>query len=203
MASKALPSPEVLRQLLRYEPETGKLFWREREQDWFLSKRACASWNSRYAGKEALNTVNTHGYLQGTLLTEKVQAHRVAWAIQCGAFAVCCIDHIDGNRANNKWGNLREATYEQNNQNRKTSSRSKSGTKGVTWNPARKMWQARIGAGGRRMFLGLFSEKSDAARAYHDASVAMHGDFRKAVTPDEEALRKGDLVIRQRDVACP
>lgn len=46
MAKHPIPTPEILRQLLDYRPETGKLFWREREGN--------ARWNTGYAGKEAL-----------------------------------------------------------------------------------------------------------------------------------------------------
>jgi hypothetical protein len=71
---KALPSPEVLRQLLRYEPETGKLFWLPRSEHWFRATsgrsaiHACANWNARYAEREAFTSVDQNGYRVGTVL---------------------------------------------------------------------------------------------------------------------------------------
>src|SRR5690625_5199426 len=53
MADKILPTPEQLRELLRYEPETGKLYWKARPAELFKDKRSHGAWNARYAGKEA------------------------------------------------------------------------------------------------------------------------------------------------------
>ena len=66
MATKPLPSQEVLRQLLRYEPETGKLFWRERTPDMFSAdgrdpEWKARNWNSKLAGREAFNPPVTAG----------------------------------------------------------------------------------------------------------------------------------------------
>ena len=63
MANKPIPSPEALRQLLSYDPKTGKLFWKERGPEWFrdtegrTAQHACKNWNARYAGEEAFTSV--------------------------------------------------------------------------------------------------------------------------------------------------
>jgi hypothetical protein len=215
MATKDLPSPDVLRQLLRYEPDTGKLFWRKRGPEWFLSLRSWKRWNTCFADRMAMNQANTHGYMQGTLLSRKEQAHTVIWIMQTGRPPKVCIDHKDGCRSNNRWDNLREATVAENNRNRRLNGSSASGVKGVTWNKARSKWQARIVTDGTHVFLGLFETVDGARKAYRSASCNLHGAFVRntepgikahaaalAVTPDETALRTGDLVIRQRDVAC-
>jgi len=64
MANHQLPSPDILRQLLSYDPETGKLMWLKRPADMFPSGRIAASWNARLAGKEAF-TATTGGYFVG------------------------------------------------------------------------------------------------------------------------------------------
>ena len=79
MAKRQLPSPEALRQLLRYDPETGKLFWRDRHD-------MGPQWNGRYAGAEALGAVcKKDGYKRGNLGRSSLRAHRVIWAICHGS----------------------------------------------------------------------------------------------------------------------
>ena len=83
--------PEVVRRLLRYCPEAGKLFWRERTEDLFSDGRhsaahICARWNKRYAGQEAFTALD-NGYRKGAIFNNPHRAHRVIWAIQTGEFA--------------------------------------------------------------------------------------------------------------------
>lgn len=177
MASKALPSPEVLRQLLRYEPETGKLFWRERGPEWFSTYRACRAWNGRYAETEAFTSEDRNGYRQGNLLNHVYRAHRIIWAMQTGQWPNQEIDHRNTLRNDNSWDNLREAGRGQNVSNQRISRRNTSGTKGVSWCKRDSTWRAEIGVGGRTIVLGYFSDKEEAASAYAKASAQMHGDF--------------------------
>jgi len=84
MAKKDLPTPEMLRNLLRYDPETGKLFWQERPVEMFGGKdpqRAQKIFNTRYAGVEAFTCVNAVGYKNGRIFNQGLTAHRVAWAM--------------------------------------------------------------------------------------------------------------------------
>jgi len=53
--ARDLPTPERLRQLLRYEPETGLLFWLARPREMFSTQRAFSTWNARFAGQQAFN----------------------------------------------------------------------------------------------------------------------------------------------------
>lgn len=117
MASKPLPSPEVLRQLLRYEPDTGKLFWLHRAADLFPSKSAAKSWNARFAGAEALATDNGQGYLAGRINGRPLKAHRVVWAISYGEWPIGEIDHINGNPGDNRIANLRAVGRTENTRN--------------------------------------------------------------------------------------
>lgn len=87
------------------------------------------------------------------------------------------VDHIDGNRLNNQKSNLRFATSSQNKMNRGARNDNKSGFKGVSWHKQRQKWTARIMAGNRYLYLGLFSEIKDAAIAYNVAAKKYHKDF--------------------------
>lgn len=185
MATKALPSPEVLRQLLRYEPETGKLFWLPRPLEFFAANSrnpedAKKAWDTRYANAEAFITSSPLGYRYGAIFGLTQRAHRVIWALHSGAWPDQEIDHIDGDRANNKWVNLREATHAENNRNVRRHRDNKSGFKGVSWHARDKIWAARIYANGKNTSLGYFKKAEDAHAAYVAASKELHGVFGRA-----------------------
>jgi hypothetical protein len=87
------------------------------------------------------------------------------------------VDHKDGNGLNNRRDNLRQATRTQNAQNSKMRRSNSSGFKGVCWDKVSESWKAYITIDGKRMHLGLFTRKVDAAKAYADASILGHGEF--------------------------
>jgi hypothetical protein len=173
---KELPSAEVLTELLDYRPKSGKLFWKFRPLRFFETQRGCNIWNGKNAGKEAFTSINK-GYRQGRIFSQTHRAHRVIWAIHTGAWPKDNIDHVDGNRLNNAWVNLREASKTENNRNRSASRNSKSGHKGVFWYKAGKKWHAQITAERQRFHLGYFDEIDDAKAAYQTAAAALHGEF--------------------------
>lgn len=172
MASKALPPPEVLRQLIRYEPETGKLFWLARDEKWFgnsaYSKRSATAWNARFSGKEAFTAPDSNGYLHGHILGVKTSAHRLIWEL-CFSVTPYQVDHINGNRADNRLVNLRNAVGSDNNRNQKIPSTNKSGVIGVSWSEKPKRWLAKIDVHRRQIYLGYFVNFEDACRARKDA----------------------------------
>lgn len=183
MAKRVLPSVELLRKILRYDPESGQLFWKPRDADTFNATPArCAEhtknlWNAQFSGAEAFTALNTTGYRQGSIRSKLYMAHHVAWAIYHGKQAEGEIDHIDGDRTNNRIANLREATRSENQQNKRLYKNNTSEFKGVSWMARDKLWRARIGIGGKRKRLGDFRTIEEAADAYAKASAELHGAF--------------------------
>ncbi len=173
MASKALPSPEVLRQLLRYELDTGRLFWRERGPQWFKStermkpEHFCASWNKRYANTEACSK-NGQGYIAMHILGQKHKAHRVCWAIHYGHWPKGHIDHVNHDRSDNRICNLRSVTQAENNKNRPPQSNS-FGFVGVHKHQSCHRWVASIGHQKKQVYLGIFACVGLAIKARRDA----------------------------------
>ena len=86
-------------------------------------------------------------------------------------------DHIDRDPLNCQRYNLRRATRRQNTQNQKLRSSNESGYKGVSWHKTRKKWQAYIMADYKRQHLGLFLSAKEAAIAYNEAALRLHGEF--------------------------
>lgn len=177
MATKPLPSPDVLRQLLRYEPETGKLFWKVRDRAWFPSGRAHSSWNARYAGAEAFIKKESFGHLVGCVLGKLYKAHRVIWVIVHGEEPAGMIDHVNRDPGDNRANNLRIATYQQNSFNSTKRRGATSKFRGVYFHRVTGKWAATIRDGSTHRHLGLFDTEERAAMAYDSIAVNAHGDF--------------------------
>lgn len=167
--------PHVLRELIEYNPETGVMTWHERPSKFFkqdrqrTAERNASNWNAKNAGKPAL-ACNSHGYLGGRLFDRTVKAHRVAWAIYYGEWPAQAIDHINGDRSDNRISNLRDVTIAENNRNETLRRNNKSGVTGVSWEKLRGKWQARI----RNKCVGYFDDKNDAIAA-RKAAEAVYG----------------------------
>lgn len=189
MAKRSDITPELCRQLLRYEPETGKLFWRSRPASMYsdsvchggvrTAQWAAGAWNNRHSGGEAF-TAKTDGYHVGTILGVMVRAHRVAWAIIYGAWPTAQLDHMNGDRADNRLANLRAVTNFQNHRNEGMSKNNTSGVNGVCWDKQTGKWRATIKIAGRNVCLGRHESKEAAIGARLDANerfgfTARHG----------------------------
>lgn len=157
MAYKTLPPIETLRQRLMYDPDTGKLYWREMQN----SSRGRGMFNTRYANKEAFTCLKD-GYLNGKLEKNNFLAHRIIWAIYHGYEPKLEIDHINGNRSDNRIANLRQVTKAENAQNRKTRRTSKSGIDGVYWVQKIQKWRAVKYENKKARSLGVFENLNDA-----------------------------------------
>lgn len=152
---------ESLKVLLRYDAESGKLFW--------LPRKGEKSFNTRYAEREAITADSGNGYFVGSILGKKVYAHRVIFAM-CNGYWPSIIDHIDGNKANNRIENLRAVTKAENGQNCARSSLNRSGVTGVSLHKNLGKWQATITISGKSKYLGLFTTIDAAAAAREEAA---------------------------------
>jgi hypothetical protein len=110
-------------------------------------------------------SVISSGYRLGAIFNEKHLAHRVIWAMQTGKWPVGDIDHIDGDRLNNRWSNLRLVSHAVNGRNAVLKSSNTSGANGVSYRPDRGKWRARIMVDGREKSLGHFDSYREAVEA--------------------------------------
>lgn len=172
-------SVEQLRELLNYDPETGKLTWRPRPVSLFKGSKLspewdAAKWNARHAGAEALTSPDNKGYLTGGILGRPARAHRVAWAIHWGGWPSEQIDHVNGNVSDNRIQNLRSVSNAENQRNQCTPKNNSSGAVGVTYNQRYDNWRAFITAKGKKLHLGCFRDFNDALKARREAE-ALYG----------------------------
>ena len=87
------------------------------------------------------------------------------------------IDHRDRNGLNNTKNNLRTCTESQNGANQRPQKGRSSNYKGVCWNKNKKKWQAQIQARKKHIYLGLYNDETEAAKAYNKAAIKLFGEF--------------------------
>ena len=161
---------EVLHELLRYEEDTGKLFWRERPRKFFSSDQYHTIWNKKNAGNEALKASN-QGHLVGSILGKHYISHRVIWAMYYNKWPEKQIDHINGVRNDNRIENLRDVTPQENSRNQKLSTLNTSGHFGVNYEKRRNYWYSLIVVNHKSIYLGSFKNKEDAIAARKAAEI--------------------------------
>lgn len=159
-------SHEELISLLCYDRETGV----------FSHRNAGGRWGEIPAGT-TVGGLDDMGYVRITIgRGRRYRAHRLAWFYVTGEWPIGDIDHIDGNRSNNCFANLRAVSRQVNLQNRKKRNplNTKSGLIGAVWSEAAKRWTSRIRAGGKLVYLGLFDTPEEAHNAYVAAKRRLH-----------------------------
>jgi len=188
---KQLPSQEILRERLHYDPATGRLYWLARAATTFPTDDprgqhwAANAYNSHHAGKEAFTSTDRRGYRRGKIDDVVYQAHRVIWKMVYGTDPDT-IDHRNGQQGDNRLENLRDCTNAENSRNYAKPTGASSKYRGVCWVKRDKAWAARIstGKGGKRS-LGNFKDEVLAARAYDRAARELHGEFATLNFPNE------------------
>lgn len=152
---------ERLRSVLAYEPETGGFVWKARTAK-------CINIG------DAAGSTSSNGYTRIFIDGKEWLAHRLAWLYVTGEQPPACIDHIDGNRANNRWSNLRSVTHSVNIQNQKVATtRSKLGVLGVGRHGV-NTFRAVININGKDKHIGSFKTVEAASAAYLDAKRQFH-----------------------------
>lgn len=150
-----------LKELVHYEPETGHFTWR--------ISSSVARPGERAGGGHGL------GYRAMGLDYKKYLEHVLAWFYMTGEWPSSEIDHINGDKADNRWTNLRLATRSQNNHNRHLTRRNKSGVHGV--HKHGNKFRARLYVSGVHVDLGVFDTLAE-ARAARIAAEKVHlGEF--------------------------
>jgi hypothetical protein len=144
----------LLKELFDYKD--GNLFWKKT--------------------KKQITNIEPIGYVRVCLNKKQYKAHRVIFLMHHG-YLPEFIDHIDGNKLNNKIENLRPATKQQNNQNRGIQKNNKSGAKGVCWSKATNKWRIQININNKKEYFGVYEDLELAELVAIEARNKYHNNF--------------------------
>ena len=160
--NKSILTQDIVRELLDYDPESGKLTWKLRSSHWFKEERNKNIFNKIHAGKcpERIS-LGVDGYprIRIGVLGNYYSASRVIWLWMTGEWPTGIIDHIDKEPTNNKWDNLRQVDSLGNARNRSKQSNNTSGVTGVSWSEEKQKWRAGVRIKGKQRFLGYFKKE--------------------------------------------
>lgn len=158
---------EYIREYMTYDPSTGEC----------RLKRSVK--HSRKKIGDLVGSVQKNGYLVASISNIRVLLHRLIWLYMTGKFPVEYIDHINGNKGDNRFSNLREATAQQNNFNSSLSTRNTTGYKGVSYCKQMKKYKAGYKLNKKIYHIGYFDTPEQASAAYINAVAPIHGEYFK------------------------
>lgn len=171
--AKAHYAADMLLSRFIYDADTGALIWKH-------SDNQRSAWNGKFAGKAA-GYIRNDGYRIINLAGSYLYAHRIIWAMTMGEWPDQ-IDHINGDRSDNRLENLRSVSATENNRNLRRRAKSVSGRTGVFWDSVNNRWGASIQVDGRSIWLGRFNTVSEAgaARSAAEARYGFHQNHGRA-----------------------
>ena len=149
---------DQLRAAMTYDPATGTF-------------RRLKPWRGRYTPGD----VTVYGYQRINVGKHRYFAHRLAFLWMTGRWPEAQIDHKNGNRLDNRWCNLREATAQENRRNERK--RGSNPYKGITFYKPTGRWKASIKVNRREKSLGYFTTPIEAHTAYARAARKYFGEF--------------------------
>lgn len=155
-----------VRELLHYDPATG-VFTRKIR----LAQRHKVGDRADFL----ITGGNNEGYCRVSFDSKRYLAHRVAWLYVYGKWPELDIDHINGDKVDNRLENLRDVDRSTNLQNQRRARKdNKSGLLGVTTFIPSKKWRASVHMNGKRIHVGLYDSPEEAHQAYLVAKRQMH-----------------------------
>lgn len=174
MASTDL-SIDFIKELIDYDPQTGEAKWKARPLHHFIDSKRPAKvvmriWNSKNAGK-TVRCPDSNGYFRLAIGGRKYSLHRIIWAFHYGKHPRHSIDHINGNRQDNRICNLRDVLQVDNLKNASKHKDNSSGVNGVSFCKRRQKFTSYIGVNGKTKVLGYSETLEEAARKRKEAEV--------------------------------
>jgi len=150
--STKLVTTEYLREILSYDPTTGIFMWRKK-------------FNRTFPEGKVAGSKHSAGYISISVFNQKRLAHRLAWLYMTGNWPVEHIDHINGNKQDNRFVNLREVNRFQNLQNiTKPTKANKSGFLGVSAHQGK--WRMQLMVNRKRIKISGFNTPEEAHQCY-------------------------------------
>ena len=156
---------QALKQMLWYDSETGLFRWRNERN------------NGKIKPWSVAGSPDDRGYMQVCIGETHYRSHRLAWLYMMGTMPSDSIDHINMNKGDNRWCNLRAATSSQNKWNTALRKDNKTGVKGVRFVSGK--YRAAVKVAGVEHYLGRFDTIDEAATVVQQFRSKHHGEFAK------------------------
>lgn len=167
-AEEGTMEQDYLKKILLYSPKSGVFYW-------IVPPPNHSELLGEIAGAERISGGKTYHIIQ--IDGEKWRRSHLAFLYMTGSLPDCdVVDHIDGNSTNDKWDNLRIATYLQNSQNRKVGRPGRELPMGVKVLKSGR-FSARITVDGNQISIGSFDTAEEAGGAYMNARRKYYGSF--------------------------
>jgi hypothetical protein len=164
----AILTQDELKSQLHYDPLTG-----------IFTRLIHKSSNAKIG--DLVGSKNNHGYLVVRINNIAYKLHRLAFIYMNGYAPDYCVDHINNDRTDNRWCNLREATISQNNRNISVAPRNTSGYKGVSFDINKGLWRASARLNNKPHYIGYFETALAASRAYEEFCITNYQEFYKKI----------------------
>jgi hypothetical protein len=157
---------EDLKAALHYDKATGVFRWRHSQR-----RNSIKPWSVAGA------LTKRQGYIEIWINKKIYKAHRLAWLYVHGSIPSEHIDHVNGDKADNRIENLREANNTTNHWNEVIRATNLSGHKGVWWHKQSGKWEAACRIGGKQKTVGRFERIEDAVEAVKKFREQHHGQY--------------------------
>ena len=151
---------------LEYKKESGSFVWVNP-----TSNRVSVGMIAGNSHKQSYTTIYINGHMY--------YAQDLVWLMETGSLPHGIIDHINLDKKDNRFSNLRLCNRSENGCNRGLNKNNTSGEKGVTWHKRASKWCGEVWKDGEKHYLGLFIEYADAVNAVRRKRIELHGDFAK------------------------
>lgn len=156
-----LISKEILHEIFEYRD--GNLYWKNNR-------------SPRVRADKLVGTVSPKGYRLVKLFGCLFRVHRLIYLMFHGHIPKI-LDHINGDKLDNRIENLREATGSENLRNQKVRSNNKSGVKNVHWHTQSKKWRVSIKADNKLIYFGTYDKLEEAAEVAKQKRIELHKEF--------------------------
>jgi hypothetical protein len=152
-----------IREYIEYDKLTGAMTW-------------IKSNSNRVKVGDKVSHIDAHGYIGVSFNGSRYKGHRLAWYLSTGMWPEGDIDHINGDRTDNRLENLRACSRGDNLKNMRVSGKGSSKYKGVC-RMSNGRYSAQITVNNKKKHLGCFVCEDDAALAYNEAAVKLYKEF--------------------------
>lgn len=157
---------DFVSRMFNYDPDTGLFTWKPRKDK--FGRPIAKTLNDSVAGY-----VGPDGYWQVEINNKSYKVHRLIWALMTGEHPTAQIDHINMDKADNRWCNLRLATNSQNQANRQVRADNRLRLKGVRTTKNGNRYTAQCA----KRYLGTYDCPAAANMAFQIAQARVFGEY--------------------------